>query len=52
MAYIQDEIFQQRYRAKDKRPDSFAEEQARWARITIDKYLFGGESLLQVVQGG
>jgi len=52
MACVQDEIFQQRYRARDGRPDSFAEEQARWARETIDKYLFTGENLVQVLQGG
>jgi len=45
------EIFQQKYRAGDARPDSFAEEQARWARETIDKYLFMGENLIQVLQG-
>jgi len=44
------EIFQQRYRTRDGRPDSFAEEQARWARETIDKYLFIGENLVQVLQ--
>jgi len=52
IACIQDEIFQQRHRAREARPDSFAEEQARWARETIDKYLFTGENLVQVLQGG
>jgi hypothetical protein len=47
-----DEIFQQRHRVKERRPDSFAEEQARWARETLDKYLFSGENLVQVLQGG
>jgi hypothetical protein len=46
-----DEIFQQKYRAKDLRPDSFAEEQSRFARSTIDKYLYRGENLVEVLQG-
>ena len=49
MVCVQDEIFQQKYR--EARPDSFAEEQARWARETIDKFLFTGENLVQVLQG-
>jgi hypothetical protein len=48
---LKDEIFQQKYRAKDLRPDSFAEEQSRFARSTIDKYLYRGENLVEVLQG-
>jgi hypothetical protein len=48
----QDEIYQQKYRTRQARPDSFAEEQARWARETMEKYLFTGEKPVQVVQGG
>ena len=51
MVRIQDEIFQQKYRTRQARPDSFAEEQARWARETMDQYLFTGEKLVQVLQG-
>jgi hypothetical protein len=51
MVRIQDEIFQQKYRTRQARPDSFAEEQARWARETMDQYLFTGEKLVQALQG-
>jgi hypothetical protein len=47
-----DEIFPQRYRAKEARPDSFAEQQARLAsdKATAKENL--GENLLYVLQGG
>lgn len=46
-----DEIFQNKHRTKEQRPDSFAEEQAKHARETIDRYLFKGEHLVPVLQG-
>jgi hypothetical protein len=46
-----DEIFVQRYRIKEGRPDSFAEQQAQCAKETADYLESMGESLLQIVQG-
>ncbi|KIM77869.1 hypothetical protein PILCRDRAFT_611893 [Piloderma croceum F 1598] len=45
-----DEIFQQRHRVNERRPESFAEEQARRARETIDVYVSRGEQPIQVMQ--
>jgi hypothetical protein len=48
---LEDEIFQQKLQVKEKRPESFAEEQARRARETIDKYVSLGEQPVQIMQG-
>jgi hypothetical protein len=48
---MEDEIFQQKIRVKERRQESFAEEQARRARETIDVYLSMGEQAVQVMQG-
>jgi len=48
---LEDEIFQQKLRVKEKRPESFAEEQARRARETMDKYVSLGEQPVQIMQG-
>jgi len=51
LTYVEDEIFQQRIRVKERRPESFAEEQARRARETMDVYISMGEQPIQVMQG-
>jgi hypothetical protein len=48
---LKDEIFPQRYRAKEARPDSFAEQQARLASDKAYAMENLGENLLQVLQG-
>lgn len=45
-----DEIFLERYRIKEQRPDSFAEQQAKLARETVDRLNILGEELFQVFQ--
>ncbi|KXN89934.1 hypothetical protein AN958_04938 [Leucoagaricus sp. SymC.cos] len=45
-----DEIFLERYRIKEQRPDSFAEQQAKLARTTVDRLNVLGEELFQVFQ--
>lgn len=45
-----DEIFLERLRAKEQRPDSFAEQQAKLARETAEKLNSLGEDLFQVLQ--
>ncbi|KAE9411008.1 hypothetical protein BT96DRAFT_846815 [Gymnopus androsaceus JB14] len=44
------EIFTQRYRLKENRPDSFAEQQAALAKITLQQMEVLGSELLQVLQ--
>lgn len=46
-----DEIFLERYRIKEQRLDSFAEQQAKLARETVDRLNILGEELFQVFQG-
>jgi hypothetical protein len=46
-----DEIFQARSRQKENRPDSFAEEQARYAKEEADRLEVLGEDLFQTIQG-
>lgn len=46
-----DEIFSQKHRIKEERPDSFAEEQARYAKETADHLEALGEDLFQALQG-
>ncbi|KAG6847422.1 hypothetical protein H0H93_008217 [Arthromyces matolae] len=48
--YPPDEIFLQRQRLKEHRADSFAEQQAKYARETADHLNSLGEDLLQVLQ--
>lgn len=45
-----DEIFLERHRLKEPRPDSFAEQQAKFARETVDRLNTLGEDLFQVFQ--
>ncbi|KAF8898638.1 hypothetical protein BD779DRAFT_1607387 [Infundibulicybe gibba] len=45
-----DEIFSQRQRMKEHRPDSFAEQQAKYAKETADHLNSIGEDLFQVLQ--
>ncbi|KIY47059.1 hypothetical protein FISHEDRAFT_30407, partial [Fistulina hepatica ATCC 64428] len=45
-----DEIFLQRQRLKEMRPDSFAEEQVRLARDTAHTFEFTGQHLFEVLQ--
>ncbi|KAK0456553.1 hypothetical protein EV421DRAFT_1895773 [Armillaria borealis] len=45
-----DEIFSERYRSKEERPDSFAEQQVKLARDTAQRLEFLGQDLLQVLQ--
>ena len=49
--FRQDEIFTQKYRVKEGRPDSFAEHQAKLAKETADILEVLGESFVQVLQG-
>lgn len=46
-----DEIFLERYRLKDERPDSFAESQVKLAKESIDRFNALGENLFEVLQG-
>lgn len=46
-----DEIFLERHRIKEQRPDSFAEQQAKYARETAEHLNSLGENLFQVLQG-
>ncbi len=46
-----DEIFLERYRLKEKRPDSFAEIHAKLAKEFVDRFNAIGEHLFQVLQG-
>ncbi|GLB36244.1 putative fungal specific transcription factor [Lyophyllum shimeji] len=48
--YPPDEIFLQRQRIKERRVDSFAEQQAKYARETADHLNSLGEDLFQVLQ--
>jgi len=48
---MEDEIFLQRHRIKEQRPDSFAEIQAQFARETAQYLNSLGEDLFQVLQG-
>jgi hypothetical protein len=48
---ISDEIFNQKHRARERRPDSFAEQQAKLAKSGIEEYQNMGMSLLQCLQG-
>lgn len=45
-----DEIFLERLRVKEQRPDSFAEQQAKFARETAEHMNTLGENLFQVLQ--
>ena len=45
------EIFRQKYRDKEKSPESFAEEQARRAKDSLREYASVGEQVIQVMQG-
>ncbi|KAF7307007.1 Eukaryotic translation initiation factor 3 subunit H [Mycena indigotica] len=45
-----DEIFSQRQRLREGRPDSFAEQQAKYARDTSDEIEAVGDRLLEVMQ--
>lgn len=45
-----DEIFQARNRVRENRPDSFAEEQAKYAKEEADKLEVLGEDLFQMLQ--
>ncbi|KAF8168005.1 hypothetical protein B0H34DRAFT_683893 [Crassisporium funariophilum] len=45
-----DEIFLERYRIKEQRPDSFAEQQAKLARESAERLNTLGEDLFQVLQ--
>ncbi|KAF9460797.1 hypothetical protein BDZ94DRAFT_1265146 [Collybia nuda] len=45
-----DEIFLERHRIKEQRPDSFAEQQAKYARETAEHLNSLGENLFQVLQ--
>ncbi|KAF7320452.1 Eukaryotic translation initiation factor 3 subunit H [Mycena kentingensis (nom. inval.)] len=45
-----DEIFTQRQRLRERRPDSFAEQQAKLARDTADQMESVGDRLLEVLQ--
>lgn len=47
----EDEIFPQRHRIKEQRVDSFAEQQAKYARETAEHLNSLGEDLFQVLQG-
>lgn len=51
LSKLTDEIFLERLRAKEQRPDSFAEQQAKLARETAEKLNSLGEDLFQVLQG-
>jgi hypothetical protein len=51
LSKLTDEIFLERLRAKEQRPDSFAEHQAKLARETAEKLNTLGEDLFQVLQG-
>ncbi|KAF7310989.1 Eukaryotic translation initiation factor 3 subunit H [Mycena chlorophos] len=46
-----DEIFTHRQRLREGRPDSFAEQQAKYARDTADEIEAVGDRLLEVMQG-
>ena len=46
-----DEIFLERYRIKEQRPDSFAEQHAKLARESAERLNTLGEDLFQVLQG-
>ncbi|KAJ7110114.1 hypothetical protein C8R44DRAFT_801404 [Mycena epipterygia] len=46
-----DEIFSQRHRIRETRPDSFAEQQAKYARDTADHHESIGDRLFEVLQG-
>lgn len=46
-----DEIFTSRIRVKDSRPDSFAEQQAKYARERADYYESIGDKLFETIQG-
>jgi hypothetical protein len=48
---LKDEIFLLRHRIKEQRPDSFAEQQAQYARETAERLNALGEDLFQVLQG-
>ncbi|KII93554.1 hypothetical protein PLICRDRAFT_35780 [Plicaturopsis crispa FD-325 SS-3] len=45
-----DEIFLNKHRVRDSRPDTFAETQARCAKETFDRYHYLGDSLLSCLQ--
>ncbi|TFK77005.1 hypothetical protein BDN72DRAFT_754042 [Pluteus cervinus] len=45
-----DEIFSLKHRIKEERPDSFAEQQARYAKETAEQMNFLGQDLFQVLQ--
>ena len=46
-----DELFPGRWRQYERRPDSFAEQQAKFARLTGEAALDRGEHLLECLQG-
>jgi hypothetical protein len=46
-----DEIFLERLRVKEQRPDSFAEQHAKLAREGAERMNILGENLFQVFQG-
>lgn len=47
----EDELFLEKHRLNERRADSFAEQQARHAKETIENFQTIGESLLPCVQG-
>lgn len=48
---LQDEIFSERYRSREERPDSFAEQQIKLAKDGAKKLELLGQDLLQSLQG-
>lgn len=46
-----DEIFHARHRIREGRPDSFAEQQAKYARDTADQCESVGDRLFEIIQG-
>jgi hypothetical protein len=46
-----DEIFPERYRLEEERPDSFAEIHAKLTKEFVDRFNAIGERLFQVLQG-
>jgi hypothetical protein len=48
---VLDEIFLERHRIKEQRPDSFAEQHAKLAKETAERLNTLGEDLFQVLQG-
>lgn len=46
-----DEVFAGRWRRTESRPDSFAEQQVKLAKMVTDDLLDTGTDLVQVLQG-